>query len=97
MSAPTPVLSLWDDVITCIKKYKSALMNAPQKGSYVFNQRIGTKNDAKYAFTNELKGFAELAVLCQDHKTLKMIQMVATPEEDQSKADLNAIKEMKIE
>ena len=98
MSAPvTPVIiSLWADLIGCINKYKSALLNAPQKSSYVFGSRTDTKNDAKYAFTTELKGLAELAVICRDKKTLDAIKMVASPEADQSAADVQAIGNMEI-
>ena len=95
MSAP--IISLRADVIGCIKRYKSALLSNPQKSTYVFNTKTDSKNDARYAFTTELKGLAELCVLCRDAETLAIIQMSVNPEEDQMEADNKAIGSMKIE
>ena len=95
MSAP--VMSLKADVIGCIKRYKNALLNNPQKSTYVFNTKTDSKSDARYAFTTELKGLAELCVLCRDTETLAMIKMAASPEDTQMEADNKAISNMTIE
>tara|TARA_R110002096_G_C14218028_1_gene690607 strand:+ start:130 stop:417 length:288 start_codon:yes stop_codon:yes gene_type:complete len=95
MSAP--IINLRADVIGCIKRYKSALLNNPQKSAYVFNTKTDSKSDARYAFTTELKGLAELCVLCRDAETLAIIKMSVNPEEDQMAADNQAISQMKIE
>lgn len=95
MSAP--IISLKADVIGCIMRYKSALLNNPQKSAYVFNTKTDSKSDARYAFTTELKGLAELCVLCRDAETLAMIKMAASPEDTQMEADNIAIGGMTIE